>query len=717
MSDFGDVTLVEDLMMRIEALTINDEGPEVDWTNQAAREAELKRLNLSHIVSEPGLPNDFRQWRARDKFVYTVLLAMSVKNPKALRDAFGLADPGSTSTSFGLLNEEYQDFVANTKYVNAAYRGLAEAYKVAAWRESLVDKWQSLNIKSRYDILLQAWPDIAPRHRIDVYDAPKIEAERRLRITDVADIPSESYLTPQINLEDLVLRENMLMLVKERATYDRVDFVHGDLERARVARLGKGVMFPHLFLGSISMAAPTAEESSYGEILEGTYLKEFAESDEVAGHALTVNDGVLVMEIQARIARGVTKFIQIMNQNPKSEDEVSGPPAYYDGLNLETHSRLAIHIQYKGEPYPVRQILYLAQRKLGESRRRLWNLRHQPEYFVRWALEYYAHAPEHALDSEGKMHPDATREKQLDIYDRTTSGLIADTYYRCIQWEILAEFLEEVMGHDYDIPSRWRKWSRGQHEGFIISLLKLHKFLSVFMMRRLAGTITKSAATLPGIRHHYVREKDTRFQIRMKIDAAKHPRDDAIYLFSLIDQAFNDHSDPRYRSTKAPLVPLDDAFVELLRQVDLQRIPGISKHLGTEIKEAGLVGLIVNQLRLTSHFGLVFDSQEGTDGALLDLLQSARNSMSDWLANVKTLINELDGATRCIDTTSIKGEPRLADLTRGVEESLKFDNKELQRKTLAEVWSAFDSHTGANGSETVQVVLKRALRKAEKEAR
>ncbi|KAK3984512.1 hypothetical protein QBC44DRAFT_385713 [Cladorrhinum sp. PSN332] len=721
-TDPKDTLIIEDVTEGIDDVTLGAGQPQssgrdndnyiVDWTNKQARQYEIKRLGLSHIPTEPGLPNGFRQWRTRDKFVYTVLLTL-VKDPDALAAAFGLKK--ETPTAFDMDNPDYQDFLLDVKYVNAAYKGLVDEWRRDSFREMIVDRWRWLNLEDKYEIILKTFPDIAPKHRIDIYECPKLEADGKYRATTA---PAQAYLTPQINLEDLIHGDHMLVLVRERMINEPRKFVHGDLERARVERLGKGIAFPFLYAGSVNLEGTTATDNEYGDVITGKDLEDFVDSEEVAGYALTVNDGILAIKIQARIFRGCTKFFQIMRDLPSKQDKILNQTPFDDGFRLGVHSILALHMHYKGQQHPLKAIKTLALRKAEESRRRLWLMRNNPKEFHGWALEYFAHAPEHAHDSDGKVHSDLNDEPgMMDMYDRCITALIANTYTRCIQWEILTEFMEEGDDHSYDKPRKWKKWSREQHELFLLSLLKLRKILYFFMMRRLAGTLVRTAAVHPELSDYFVREKSTRTQISMRPGSAEMANDDVIYLFSLVSQAYNDHPDPRYRKKTPSLVPLDDVFIELNRKSDLKKIRRASKHLETEIKEAGLLGLIVNHMRLTDPFGIIFSSLEGTDGAVLNLLPEIKENMDGWMTNVLNLINELDSVMRCIDTNNTRGEPRLAKGGRRLEEVLKTNDKEEHHDALGQIWMVFDLHCEANGSDTLMAVLKRTLRKATEEAR
>ncbi|KAK4221367.1 hypothetical protein QBC38DRAFT_492219 [Podospora fimiseda] len=703
-------SVIEDITDTMNETTLTEETP--DWTSKSYRATQIKLHGLSHIPTEPGLPNDFRQWRSRDKFVYTVLLTL-VKDPQGLATAFGL-QASAPVTSFDINNPHYQDFISDANYVNTTYKQLETAWHNADLREQVVDRWRWLNLEERWKVLIQCFPDIANKHRIDIYEAPELEENGRYRITTA---PAAAYLTPQINLPDLVHADYMLLLMTERAKEEPRKFVHGDLERARIERLGKGVAFPYLYSGSINLEGSTADGDDYADIISGKTLEEFVDSDEVSGFALTINDGILAVKIQARILRGCLKYIELIRQLPPKQDKILNQTPHDDGFNLEIHSTLALHMQYRGKHQPISGIKYMAERMTYESRRRLWKLRNHPKSFQGWALEYYAHLPEHANDSTGKMHSDTQgNSTMMDMYDRAISALIADTYTRAIQWEILMEFLEEVEEHGYDKPRKWKKWTREQHEQFILSLLKLRKIIDLFMMRRTAGNILRTAAVHPEMSHFFVRASNTRTQISMKPNVVSETKDDVLYLFYLVSQAYNDSPDPRFKKGKTPLVPLDDVFVELNRQSDLKKIPQASKHLTTEIKEAGLLGLAMNYMRLTDPFGIVFSSLEGTDGAVLNLMPHIEQEMNDWMTNVLSLLNELDSVMRCVDTKSIYGLPRLAQDARVLEGAMKNGKEEEQIGALDGLWKKFDGHCEEKGSETLRTVLRRTWRKAREEA-
>ncbi|PZC90748.1 hypothetical protein A1F95_09290, partial [Pyrenophora tritici-repentis] len=86
--------------------------------------------------------------------------------------------------------------------------------------ETIRTRWSKKTNSQKKKLLLEAWPNMSTHHR------PDVEAWRRRAKS------KEAYLWPYINLEDLIQRKTMLLLLHFRGRHHPREFIHSDLEQA-----------------------------------------------------------------------------------------------------------------------------------------------------------------------------------------------------------------------------------------------------------------------------------------------------------------------------------------------------------------------------------------------------------------------------------------------------------------------------------------------------
>jgi hypothetical protein len=183
-----------------------------------------------------------------------------------------------------------------------------------------------------------------------------------------------------------------------------------DLESTRLGRWSLALPFEFLF-GIIDLKSPVSQ---------GTYGRTKSEliSEEVLlGKAIPVSDGILVLEIQAKILDFLLGACSVIlhDKKPLFDDSSIPTQPQPESLPDPNHGEWASIWQLTIErPYTVpkkvnlSELLSLAQAALDQSRDHTWPLREDPGYFSRVAHDYLDHLPEKMLDLSGREHPDIT---------------------------------------------------------------------------------------------------------------------------------------------------------------------------------------------------------------------------------------------------------------------------------------------------------------------
>ncbi|KAB2101763.1 hypothetical protein AG0111_0g9460 [Alternaria gaisen] len=301
--------------------------------------------------------------------------------------------------------------------------------------ETIRKRWNKKTNAQRKQILLEAWPVMSAQHR------PDIAAWRQHSRT------KEAYMWPYINLEDLVKRTPLLLLLHYRGRHQPYEFVHSDLKQARLGEVS-GITMPG-FLNEYTMlfVDRTAPET-YGELV--SWNDDDAAFENMSnGVGMHPGHGLQALEIQQRIWAFLVKCCRILLQDFIStvESEVfpnPGPPATQDEnamllevVSLEAPYRLPAHLDFD-------RLKAMASAERNSREDHLWSMREDPGYFAEAMQELSEHRQEMLLDTRGKPHPTLKEAGRPLFWNRVLGSAVVAAYFGFATFDEVVKQVEKV---------------------------------------------------------------------------------------------------------------------------------------------------------------------------------------------------------------------------------------------------------------------------------
>ncbi|KAF2653027.1 hypothetical protein K491DRAFT_24362 [Lophiostoma macrostomum CBS 122681] len=290
-------------------------------------------------------------------------------------------------------------------------------YIVVRFEDVIRSRWMKKSATQRKQILLEAWPGIAPKHRPDLY--------RYLGSNHYQQNWKDEWAKcPYINLEDLTTSDLVLSFLHSRGHNPPHKFAYTDIQYAPVYTAPETVL-PNGMMGlpnyTIALAGRDTPDT-YGRLDAWDNAKDALEF-RLHGHGLLPDAGLQVLEIQQNIWGFLVSFCKRMLQD---FELVNGAPAkpLCPPLTLSDKYITADSVA-KAKPYLVPGCLNLARLKtLIHARRSLaedhiWSLREDPGYFADSVRDYKNY------------------EMRFPSSSTLLRALITDAYYHFYLWSIL----------------------------------------------------------------------------------------------------------------------------------------------------------------------------------------------------------------------------------------------------------------------------------------
>ncbi|CAE7030436.1 hypothetical protein HRS9139_04931 [Pyrenophora teres f. teres] len=280
-------------------------------------------------------------------------------------------------------------------------------------------RWSKKSNSQKKKLLLEAWPNMSTHHR------PDVEAWRRRAQS------KEAYLWPYINLEDLVQRKTMLLLLHFRGRYHPREFIHADLEQAAFGKVS-GMTMP-AFLNEYTMYFHRSETADgYGELISWDDEEDAFENmtNEIGMHP---GHGLQALEIQQRIWAFLVTWSKIILQDIPSltNGDVSpnpGPPPALGDITslqmiaLEAAYRIPAHLDFA-------RLKAMASAERNAREDHLWALREDPGYFADVMHEASVHRQEQLLDTKGHEHPTLKEHGRPLFWNRVLGSVLVESHF------------------------------------------------------------------------------------------------------------------------------------------------------------------------------------------------------------------------------------------------------------------------------------------------
>ncbi|EMD00144.1 hypothetical protein BAUCODRAFT_145454 [Baudoinia panamericana UAMH 10762] len=256
-------------------------------------------------------------------------------------------------------------------------------------------RWQKKNPRQRREILIKAFPagEIPSSHRPDFAAFRKVLKKAPRSRT----MPSQAYLWPYINLEDLQQDVLFLIFLNSRGRNLPELFIDSDID---AAHLGKGWEFAPSRDSEAMLFCDQRTPRTYGSIVG--VLENLPCHYDVTKYIFRVHPslGLLGLEIQAGIYTFLlgcaTLILHDIDPSQFTLAPHQPPPRPLD--HVSTHKWGSVRDAMLQKPYRLPHGLDLDRlRSLVSARRasaedHIWNLREDPSYFTETLLDFKEHS-------------------------------------------------------------------------------------------------------------------------------------------------------------------------------------------------------------------------------------------------------------------------------------------------------------------------------------
>ncbi|TPX16058.1 uncharacterized protein E0L32_000392 [Thyridium curvatum] len=315
--------------------------------------------------------------------------------------------------------------------------------------ERLLERWRGLKRKKRRDMLLAAWPGMAPQHRPDIVCWREKFGETNRQAVDRED--REAFLWPHINLQDLCATRPLWLLMRSRGRDGGPEaFAAADLDGIRFGKACLALMPRYLNQYSMLFTGRTTAES-YGQLYAWDELPS-GDRSLFENRGTHPGEGLWILEIQARLYAFLVDMAKRLIPGVTDTLSNKAPPAAVNS----NHARPDAAAEFQSlpvlsleAPYSlpaqlnVQNLLNLAYAKLWEAEDHLWAMREDPSYFAATLRTWREHRREMIPDTEGKPHPAAAAAAAADddgdnvLWSRTIGLVVKRGLEEVETWNIV----------------------------------------------------------------------------------------------------------------------------------------------------------------------------------------------------------------------------------------------------------------------------------------
>lgn len=415
-------------------------SPKGGMSSDAAR-AEAAQGEYANMSNQLGLPENQEDWTEKD----IEQLRSFLRDRRKLAQAVGYGNARCIEPE-----EAAQEAHTRASNVLESWHTLNRI--VGRHEETLKNYWMNSSVTHQRDILREAWPGMAEKHRPDLLALRSESQEQRQAGTAYVD----AFMWPQINLKDLTNDRGRLMqlFLNSRARSPPYAFATADLQALRTGQLSKAIQGVFLPGHDIIMAGQTAE--TYGKICRQT-AEENVEAI-AKGASFRAGDGMDVLEVQERLMAFLVKFCQLIIEriDDKDLEDLEGDLV----LNMEiSHQTRRNFPGYEDMSQVVLEAPYIEPRdvdlerleiivcnRLREAEAHFNSLRQDPEYFATtakaWTGQYTKNFREKQDPHVFPAVADPSCRRKL--LDRAIGRIVHNSYEEIHVWKHLVLQLQEL---------------------------------------------------------------------------------------------------------------------------------------------------------------------------------------------------------------------------------------------------------------------------------
>lgn len=368
-------------------------------------------------------------------------------DPASIFKALGGGGPGGLPIPKAESPDSVRRTAKNRR--DSIFASYAKLHDILERHEDTIQKrWAKKKKAQRLQILLKAWPNMAPNHRPDFEAFLKESEQQRMMGTKYRDW----FIWPYINQEDLSRPRLLPLLLNSRGRHHPCTFAGIDATNTKFAFVTKAVV--PIFLNEYTMILNGVDEKhpdDYGKLLS---WDEHPSNFELAmsQRQFLPGEGLLVLDVQDRLLSFLVKCCtEILHEIP--EDQLLGSkypvrPEPHMKEESETTGFDSLAVLAAEAPYRVPakldfgRIESLLGAQAAACEDHLWSLREDPNYFVDKALELQEHRLETLKDRWGKSYP----VNDEILWSRILSSLVTTAYMEVEIYNELHRQAKELQG-------------------------------------------------------------------------------------------------------------------------------------------------------------------------------------------------------------------------------------------------------------------------------
>lgn len=298
--------------------------------------------------------------------------------------------------------------------IHAAYRtlhGIVERHE-----QTIQARWMKKPKQKRLNILLDAWPGMAPSIHPDWDKAIQLTEMRRRQDPKYRD----GYLWPYINQEAMLKPKSLLLLLQARAWHHPTNFAAGDIASINFA-IASYAILPVVEEGpefSFMVLNGATEPETYGRLVPYGNEDEYhidPRFGNVAGQ-FSLGEGLLILEIQERLLNFIVACCRGILHDISGDDLTSERfPVQRPLLHLKADSEAdgvtSLAVMAEEAPYRVpahadfARVEIILGARATAARDHIWAMREDPAYFADHIAEALDHRQEGLRDTLNQRHP------------------------------------------------------------------------------------------------------------------------------------------------------------------------------------------------------------------------------------------------------------------------------------------------------------------------
>jgi hypothetical protein len=374
--------------------------------------------------------------------------------------------------------------------------------------DTLRKRWVKKSVIQRKQVLLEAWPGMATKHRPDFQALGKDTINRLLQSKSKY---RKEFLYPYINLEDLTKPNNLLLFLNSRGHHRPDVFSFVDLQTQRTGRATKAILPAYLHGYTMLLANQTTPEM-YGKLIPWGW-KLLGLAPMLYGLGAQPGEGLLALEVQETLLSFLVKCSESILQDllplqPTIEPRPAllAPPSIIQhhaewpsvaAVVAEAPYRVPIQLDFE-------RLQALVSAKRSEAEDHIWSLREDPNSFHDFVIFWADHRYENIRDiNTGKPH---SRLGKPAFWGEVENQVVVKAYSDLMIWDMALNELSRL--------AKLRvKYGSGIHPGAPLpkqygeELYGFKLFIENVLRPDLLDMFAMITPCSPPLRDRYIRQK------------------------------------------------------------------------------------------------------------------------------------------------------------------------------------------------------------------